>query len=294
MSSKYSFPLIELIYKGNGGLTNPRLNLAIMISEYINYLVFTKGYSENTARLYDIALHSFAKAMAGRKWSEISHDDITNYLIIKKANGASNNTIVAYISAIRGLFNWMSRNYPLQENPAKYIESPKKEKTIPHILNADDIIKAVQQEQNQDIKLAIMIMVSTGMRVSETRNLKYEQINMGNSQAVVMGKGRKERTIFFPSYILESIKLRGKQEGEIFAGWQDREFRYAIFLAFDRIGIKMSPHLLRHTFASNAINRGMRLDVLREILGHTSISTTQIYMHTNNIAMQSEYNRTIN
>lgn len=265
-----------------------------MINEYIQYLVYTKGYSENTARLYEITLHSFAKAMQGRKWSEITSDDITNYLIIKKTSGASNNTIVANISAIRGLFNWMSRNYPLPLNPAKFIESPKKEKTVPHVLNADDIIKAVQQEQNTDIKLAIMIMITTGMRVSEARKLTYEQINMSNAQTIVKGKGNKERTIFFPSYIIEAIKLRGKQEGEIFAGWQDRDFRYAIYLAFDRIGVKMSPHLLRHTFASNAINRGMRLDVLREILGHTSISTTQIYMHTNNVAMQSEYNRVIN
>ena len=161
------------------------------------------------------------------------------------------------------------------------------------MLNADDIIKAVQMEKNPDIKLSIMIMVTTGMRVSEARTLTYEQVNMSTAQAVVKGKGNKERTIFFPSYIIEAIKLRGKQEGEIFKGWEDRAYRYAIFLAFDRIGIKMSPHLLRHTFASNAINRGMRLDVLREILGHTSISTTQIYMHTNNMAMQSEYNRTI-
>lgn len=265
-----------------------------MIQEYVLYLVYTKGYSENTARLYANTLHSFAKAMAGRRWSEITAEDITNYLIIKKTAGASNNTIVANISAIRGLFNWMSRNYPLQLNPAKFIESPKKEKPIPHILNADDIIKAVQKEKNPDIQLAIMIMTTTGMRVSEARTLSYNQINMSTAQAVVKGKGNKERTIFFPSYVVEAIKLRGKQEGEIFAGWQDREFRYAIFLAFDRIGVKMSPHLLRHTFASNAINRGMRLDVLREILGHTSISTTQIYLHTSNGVMQSEYNRIIN
>ena len=265
-----------------------------MIKEYIQYLVYTKGFSENTARLYGNVLHAFAMYMNGRRWSEISAEDITNYLIIKKTAGASNNTIVANISAIRGLYNWMMRNYPLKENPAKFIESPKKEKTIPHVLNADDIIKAVQQEKNPDIKLSIMIMVTTGMRVSEARTLTYEQINMSTAQAVIKGKGNKERTIFFPTYVIEAIKLRGKQEGEIFAGWQDREFRYAIFLAFNRIGVKMSPHLLRHTFASNAINKGMRLDVLREILGHTSISTTQIYMHTNNMAMQSEYNRVIN
>lgn len=265
-----------------------------MINEYIQYLVYTKCYSENTARLYENILHAFAMYMNGRRWSEIGAEDITNYLIIKKTAGASNNTIVANISAIRGLYNWMMRNYPLKENPAKFIESPKKGKPIPHVLNADDIIKAVELEKNPDIKLSIMIMVTTGMRVSEARTLTYEQINMSTAQTVIKGKGNKERTIFFPSYIIEAIRLRGKQEGEIFAGWQDREFRYAIYLAFYRIGVKMSPHLLRHTFASNAINKGMRLDVLREILGHTSISTTQIYMHTNNMAMQSEYNRVIN
>ena len=128
-----------------------------MIKEYIQYLVYTKGCSENTARLYENVLHSFAMAMNGRRWSEISSEEIVNYLIIKKTAGASNNTIVANISAIRGLYNWMMRNYPLQENPAKFIESPKKEKPIPHVLNADDIIKAVQEEKNPDIKLSIPV-----------------------------------------------------------------------------------------------------------------------------------------
>ncbi len=167
-----------------------------MIKEYITYLVYTKGYSENTARLYESTLHAFAMAMAGRKWSEITAENIANYLLIKKTAGASNNTIVANISAIRGLYNWMMRNYPLQQNPAKYIESPKKEKPIPHILNADDIIKAVQKEKNPDIQLAIMIMVTTGMRVSEARTLSYDQINMSIAQAVVKGKGNKEELSF--------------------------------------------------------------------------------------------------
>ena len=73
-----------------------------------------------------------------------------------------------------------------------------------------------------------------------------------------------------------------------------RGFRYAIYAAFKRIGVDASPHQLRHSFATRAINEGMRLDVLREILGHTSIATTQIYLHTSNAVMQKEYNRVIN
>lgn len=265
-----------------------------MITEYIKYLVYTKGYSMNTARQYESSLHSFAKANNGRRWSEIKADDIVVYLANKKAAGASNNTIIANISAIRGIYNWMMIQYKLAENPAKYLVSPKKYKIIPHTINAEDIIKAVKQEPNKDIKLAIMMMAAMGLRVSETRELKIEDINFATTQAIVMGKGRKERCIYFPTYILKMIKGTGKTHGAIFEKWEDRDFRYAIFAAFKRIGVNASPHQLRHSFATRAINEGMRLDVLREILGHTSIATTQIYLHTSNAVMQSEYNRVFN
>lgn len=265
-----------------------------MINQYIQYLVLTKGYSENTARQYETSLRTFAHAHSGRRWSEITQNDITLYLAQRKAAGASNNTIIANISAIRGLYNWMMIQYKLAENPAKYLVSPKKDKIIPHTIDAEDIIKAVEQEPRREIKLAIMMMASMGLRVSETRNLKYEDINLSTAQAIVMGKGRKERCIYFPSYIIEMLKATGKKEGAIFGKWDDRGFRYAIYSAFKRIGVEASPHQLRHSFATRAINEGMRLDVLREILGHTSIATTQIYLHTSNAVMQKEYNRVIN
>lgn len=265
-----------------------------MITEYISYLVYTKGYSINTARQYEASLRSFAKANIGRRWSEIKAAEIIAYLAGRKAAGASNNTIIANISAIRGLYNWMMIQYKLAENPAKYLVSPKKEKVIPHAINTEDIIKAVKQEPNKDIKLAIMMMAAMGLRVTETRELKIEDINFSTAQAIIMGKGRKERCIYFPSYILEMIKAAGKTHGAIFEKWEDREFRYAIFTAFKRIGVNASPHQLRHSFATRAINEGMRLDVLREILGHTSIATTQIYLHTSNAVMQAEYNKVIN
>lgn len=265
-----------------------------MITEYINYLVNTKGYSLNTARLYESELRQFAKAQNGRRWSNITTDDIIIYLSNKKTAGAHNNTIVANISAIRGLFGWMVRTQGMAENPAKYIESPKREKTIPHTIDGDDIAGAIRAEDNKDIRLAIMFMASAGLRVSETRNLKYEDINIKESSAIVNGKGNKERIVYLPSYITESIKARGMQEGNIFGKWEDRAFRYAIYRAFERIGVRCSPHQLRHTFASMAINKGMRLDVLRELMGHSSVATTEIYLHTSSNIIRHEYNKIIN
>lgn len=262
-----------------------------MITKFIDYLVLTKGYSQNTARLYESELRAFAKAQNGRRWSQITSNDIILYLSNKKATGASNNTIIANISAIRGIYNWMSRNYHLEVNPAKYIETPKREKTIPHTIDAKAIAQAVEGEDNKDIKLAIMLMASVGLRVSEVRGMKYEDINISTSSVRILGKGKKERLVYLPTYITETIKERKKQEGEIFAGWQDRNFRYAIFQSFARIGVRCSPHMLRHSFAEQAINKGMRLDVLREVLGHTSIATTEIYLHANNNVVRSEYDK---
>lgn len=262
-----------------------------MINEYINYLLYVKGYSVNTAKQYETSLRYFVMANQGRRWSEIKAEDIEQYLAAKKAEGAKANTIIAHLSAIRGIFNWMARKYGLAENPARYILSPKKDKLIPHIVNGQDIIKAVEQEQNTDVRLAIMLMASCGLRVSETRLMKYEDIDYQVGRVLIVGKGAKERYIYIPSYIAEAVKARGKREGEIFEGWQDREFRYAIYLAFDRIGIKCSPHMLRHTFATMAVEKGMNLDVLRNLLGHTSIATTQIYLHLNNETVRREYNK---
>ena len=92
-----------------------------MINQYIQYLVLTKGYSENTARQYETSLRTFARAHNGRRWSEIKQEDITLYLAQRKAAGASNTTILANIPALRGMYNGMQRNYNLEVNPAKYI-----------------------------------------------------------------------------------------------------------------------------------------------------------------------------
>lgn len=265
-----------------------------MINEYINFLLYTKGYSINTARQYETNLRLFVAANRGRRWSDIQAVDIETYLAEKKAHGAKANTIIAHISAIRGIFNWMTRIYGLANNPAKFIQSPKKDILIPHIVNAQNIIKAVQQEPNADIKLAIMMISASGLRVSEARLMKYEDIDYQESRALVLGKGKKERYIYIPSYISDAIKARGKREGYIFEPWQDRQFRYAIYTAFARIGVKCSPHMLRHTFATMAIERGMNLDVLRNLLGHTSVATTQIYLHINNNVVKKEYNNIYN
>lgn len=247
-----------------------------MIKEYIKYLTYTKNYSENTIQAYEIALVQFVRTMSfsQKRWSTITPDDVQGYLADLLANGKSSSTIIQHISAIRGIFRWMQLTYALP-NPTIYIQSPKKMQTIPHIVNMSDVRKAIIAESDTMIRIGIALMAFVGLRTSEVLNMNYEDIDTTTGRILVIGKGRKERYVYIPTSVLYYIP---KRPGSVIT-YSDREFRYLVWFAFNRIGVHCSPHMLRHTFASAAIDKGMRLDILREILGHTSLSTTQIYLH---------------
>lgn len=255
-----------------------------MIQEYINYLRYNKGYSDNTCKSYYLALVAFARSMSvqNKRWTTISDKDILAYLAVNKQVKKAN-TIILYISAIRGIFNWLEHNYKIA-NPATYIVSPKKDSAIPHSLSVDVICKAMMAESSDKVRCAIALMAFAGLRASEARLLRYEDIE-DSGRILIKGKGGKERYI----YISESLrKMIGQGHGAIFANYADRDFRYDVWKAFYRVGVQCSPHMLRHSFASNALDSGMRLDVLQQILGHSSIATTQIYLHTQQSVVKRE------
>lgn len=247
-----------------------------MITDYITYLRYTKGYGENTIKAYSNALINFVTAMAakGLRWSTIIKDDIECYLAGLKQSGKSVATIVQHISAIRGIFNWMARQYGI-ENPSRYIQSPKRAASVPHIISMDDVKRVLVAERNPQIRIGIALMAFVGLRVSEVRNMRYEDIDRVSGRVLVVGKGKKERYVYIPQSI---IALLGEKQGFIIE-YEDRDFRYLVFQSFRKFGIYCSPHMLRHTFATWSLDNGMRLDVLREVLGHTSLATTQIYLH---------------
>lgn len=247
-----------------------------MINEYIKYLAYTKNYSENTIKAYEIALLQFVHTMSVsyKRWSTITAEDIQGYLANLLANGKSSSTIIQHVSAIRGIYRWMQLSYNLP-NPTIYIQAPKKVQTIPHIVNMSDVRSAIIKESDTMIRIGIALMAFVGLRSSEVLNMRYEDIDVMTGRVLIVGKGRKERYVYIPISVINYIP---KRPGCIIT-YADREFRYLVWLAFNRIGVNCSPHMLRHSFASTAIDKGMRLDVLREVLGHTSLATTQIYLH---------------
>lgn len=259
-----------------------------MIIEYLKYLTYTKKYSENTIKAYEIALLQFVHTMSAsyKRWSTIKAEDVQGYLANLLAHGKSSSTIIQHISAIRGIYRWMQLTYALP-NPTIYIQSPKKVQTIPHVVNMSDVRKAIISESDTMIRVGIALMAFVGLRTSEVLNMKYQDIDTMTGRVLVVGKGRKERYVYIPISVLSYLP---KRPGSIIT-YSDREFRYLVWLAFNRIGVQCSPHMLRHTFASTAIDKGMRLDVLREILGHSSLATTQIYLHIRPDVVKTEFEK---
>lgn len=254
-----------------------------MIKEYLQYLADNKMYSSNTIRRYHAVLVDFAHVMCGRSWSTITRTDIEKYIASKSS--ASESTKASVLSAVRDVFRFACTHYGLPVNPARYISAPKLQKRIPHVVAAEDIAAAMKAAPKR-IQLAIMLMHLCGLRVSECLSLTIEDFK--EHRIIVRGKGKKERYVYVVS-IIEELAHELCSSGLLFPDTSDRQFRYDIYCAFRAVGVEMSPHMLRHTFASNMANAGIPLSHLAQLLGHESIKTTQIYLHADNQQVRNSY-----
>lgn len=254
-----------------------------MIKEYLYYLACNKHYSEHTIRRYSTVLRQFAGAMQGKRWSTISKDDIEQY-VSTLSNESS--TVGNVVSIIRSFYTWLCHHTALNDNPCRFVVSPKAAYLVPHTVSMEIIGKAVRQCCSTSIQIAIMLMSRCGLRVSEVLSLTIEAISDG--KALIVGKGKKERYVFVPEYILNRIE-RICSRGLIFKNWDDRSFRKAIWLAFKNVGANVSPHMLRHAFASMCINQGMPINQIAMLLGHNDIRTTQRYLQSGCDTVRQSY-----
>lgn len=255
-----------------------------MINDFLYYLACNKRYSAHTIRRYSIVLHRFAAAMQGKRWSLISKEDIEQYI---SSLGNASSSVANVVSVIRSFFSWMMHHFPLSQNPCRFVSSPKIRSVVPHVVSMDVIGNAVRKCASVSVQVAIMLMARCGLRVSEVLSLSVEAIVDG--KALIVGKGNKERYVFVPGYILNRIQSICSG-GLIFKGWDDRGFRKAIWLAFRDAGANVSPHMLRHSFASMCINRGMPINQIAMLLGHEDIRTTQRYLQAGCETLRQSYN----
>jgi len=288
-----------------------------LIEQFLNFLSVEKGLASNTISSYKIDLlkfTSFLKRSHVDSMDRVKKDDLRKYLMYLKDKGLSTNSISRNLAAIKTFYKFIVNEGRVKENVAGILESPKLWKKLPNTLNVGEVDKLLNAPDSRNWrgirdKASLELMYATGMRVSEIVNLKVSSLNMDVGFVRCIGKGSKERIIPLGGKAQSAIKKYLAKSRTRLAKKQDKD--NALFLT--RLGKKMSrqtfwkmikfyarrasikkgisPHILRHSFATHLLERGADLRIIQEMLGHSDISTTQIYTHINKERLKSIHHK---
>ena len=269
------------------------------LRSFFNFLIIEKGLSKNTVKAYETDIKGFIKWInKNNKQSllnikESSVNQYISYLFSLKLKSSSVNR---KISSLKSFYLFLLKKKLIRYSPFSEVISPKQEKYLPasmseseveKLLNSPDVSKDIEQRD----KAMIEMLYATGMRISELVNLKITDIDMNRSVIKVMGKGSKERLIPFGESASEALfnylKIRKDSSSkEVFISNRGRKItrvafwqRIKVYLLRENLKISISPHTLRHAFATHLLNRGADLRSVQLLLGHSDLSTTQIYTH---------------
>jgi integrase/recombinase XerC len=284
-----------------------------IILKFIDELQYEKNYSKLTIDGYLKDLDLFLEYLNEndiKNYKDIEYQDIRlyiNYLYNLKYN---NKTISRHISSLRSFFKYLKTNNIIDDNPCILVSNPKLDKKLPKYLSYEDIERLLNAfDKNNYIGLRnstiLEMLYSTGIRVSEITNIEINDISLSSKTIKIIGKGNKERIAYFGTkcynllnlYLKNSYpKLNINNLDYLFLSKtgkkiNDREIRTIVDSAAKIAGIdmKISPHVLRHTYATHMLSEGADLRSVQELLGHENLSTTQIYTHLTNEKIRNVY-----
>lgn len=271
-----------------------------MIKRFLNHLIAIKGYSENTARAYGEDLRAFvhyAKEVDPRiTWSKITKGFVESYVYTMHEMELNNSTICRRISSLRSFYKFCISEGMTKTNPAQYVSSPKKAKTLPHVIETGAIIEAIgDKSASLEARGLICLAYETGMRLQEMLNLQYTDTEIENRTITVRGKGNKERIVFHGEKSVQLIDmLHGKNGNQLFGELEQREARKLVYDVLRKYSHarQLSPHAIRHTYATEMLNNGASIKAVSELLGHESVKTTEIYAHLSQPTLFDTYVKT--
>lgn len=282
------------------------------IDKFINYLKIEKNASAHTILNYSIDLKNFAIFLGEAAGVEsVNYLFLRKYLAHMKEKNYSKRTIARKLASLRSFFKFLYREGYIKANPASGISTPKLDKKLPIFLDTDEVAKLIESPNEGDLTglrdRAIMeTLYSTGMRVSELVGMSLNDIDFISGVIKVFGKGKKERLAPIGDKALRAIrnyidkrgpaKLNDKKA--VFLNKNrtkltDRSVRRIIEKYIKRVSTRegVSPHTLRHSFATHLLNRGADLRSVQELLGHMNLSTTQIYTHVTTQRLKEVYDK---
>lgn len=273
----------------------------IQLKEFLQYLTVEKGLMENTIRSYERDLRTYAGFLEGRAASQIEEKDVLAYLAHLSDTGMSAPSQARHLSAIRGFHKYLLMEHHAQSDPTEHIETPRGWMRLPRTLSSEEVESLLGQPdastpRGARDKAMLELLYATGLRVSELVGIRGRDIDLERGHVLVLGKGAKERLVPLGEAAIASVKtylagarrslLQGKESEALFISAKRRQITRQMF--WERIkhyarkaGITkaISPHTMRHSFATHLLDNGADLRAVQAMLGHADISTTQIYTH---------------
>jgi integrase/recombinase XerC len=276
------------------------------VEKFLRYLEVQRGASQHTLRAYRKDLELFFDSVP----ESCDVDDIRAYLASLMKRGNARSTASRRLASLRSFFRFLHREGYMNRNPAKLVSSPRLAKKLPRFLSVDEVFSLVQKPGGDGFlparDTAIMeLAYSSGLRVSELEGVSMADISMGEGLLRVRGKGKKERMVPVGGKALESLRAYLQERNRRYPGEQafflSRRGRRLTSRSIRRIVQKYSrmlalsgrvtPHTLRHTFATHLLHSGADLRVIQELLGHASLSTTQKYTHLDIAHLMDVYDK---
>lgn len=273
------------------------------VEEYLDYLRYQKNYSDYTVNSYSKDIYEYFEYLKSQELSylNIEYGDLRFYLIfLKDKRKDSNSSIDRKLSALRGFYKYLANNGKIINNCFSLINGLKKDKKLPRYFEYNELeelflVPDLRIPLGQRDRLLLEMLYATGLRVGELVNIRISDIDLGQRRIIVLGKGNKERNVIYGDYCDEILKLYlndgykklNKYKLEyLFLNNNGKELtergvRYILDKIIKKtfLNKNISPHMLRHSFATHLLNEGCDLITVQRLLGHESISATQVYTH---------------
>jgi tyrosine recombinase XerC len=291
------------------------------IGDFLDYLTYEKNSSPNTISAYRMDLEQFITFLCndyfilGRDQldlKKVDHLTVRSYLAFLARRKLARSSAARQLSALRSFFKYLMREEAVEMNPARSVATPKREKHLPSVMQPSDVVLLLEQADTSTTlgirdRAFLEVMYASGLRISELVGIDIEDVELRARLVKVRGKGSKQRIVPFGSKAEEAIRAwlaaRGDlvsniEETALFVNYRgERITTRSVRRLFDRYVRKaslragISPHTMRHSFATHLLNAGADLRGIQELLGHVSLSTTQKYTHLNDFQLIAVYRK---
>lgn len=288
-----------------------------LVDQFIDYLLVERGLAENTLDAYRQDLGLYLQYLESNKIVQIQdtkRTDIISFLIELREQGKATSTIARKIASIRAFYQFLLADKYIELDPSQNLDSPKLEKHLPRVLTIEQIDYLLSLPKTDTVlgirdKAMLELLYATGVRVSELVSLKVEDLNLSMGFVKCLGKGSKERIIPVGGQAVDALKnyleqayytiYKQHSNNSLFLNRHGRELTrqgfWGILKNYEKrmhLDFSITPHTIRHTFATHLLENGADLRSVQEMLGHADIATTQIYTHVTKARLREVYSNT--